>query len=123
MRLLATLPVLLSIGGMAMAGDCDTGPGQKAFANKCGICHVAETGATPTVGPNLHRIVGRDIGKASGFPYSEALANATGQWTESGLNEFLASPQTVFPGNAMPFEGLKSDAERQKLICYLSSLN
>jgi cytochrome c len=123
MRLLATLSILLSIAGMAMAGDCDTKPGQKTFANKCGICHVAVKDATPTVGPNLHRVVGRGIGKESGFPYSEALANATGQWTESGLNEFLASPQKVIPGNAMPFDGLKSDAERQKLICYLSSLN
>lgn len=123
MRLLTTIPLVLSIGGMAVAGDCDTKPGQKTFANKCGICHVAEEGATPTVGPNLRRVVGREIGKTSGFPYSEALANATGQWTESGLNEFLVSPQRVFPGNAMPFEGLKSDAERQKLICYLSSLN
>ncbi len=123
MRLLAMLLTLFSIGGMAMAGDCDTKPGQKTFANKCGICHVVEEGATPTVGPNLRRVVGREIGKASVFPYSEALANAKGQWTESGMNEFLASPQKVFPGNAMPFEGLKSDAERQKLICYLSSLN
>ena len=49
--------------------------------------------------------------------------DAKGQWTEAGLDEFLASPQKAFPGNAMPFEGLKSAAERQKLICYLSSLN
>jgi cytochrome c len=123
MRFLATLPILLTIGGMAMAADCDTKPGQKTFTNKCGICHVAEEGATPTVGPSLRRVVGRDIGKADGFPYSEVMANAKGQWTEAGLDEFLASPQKAFPGNAMPFEGLKSAAERQKLICYLSSLN
>ena len=123
MRLLATLPVLLSIGGMAMAGECDPKSGQKTFTNKCGICHVTEEGAPSTIGPNLRRVIGRDIGKAAGFPYSEALENAKGQWTESGLNAFIASPQKVLPGNAMPFEGLRSEAERQNLICYLSSLN
>lgn len=122
MKQLIVAGLLSVIGPIVIAADCDPKPGKKAFASKCGICHVMESGAAHSVGPNLHQVLGRAIGKAPGFAYSEALATATGQWTETRLNEFLASPQNAFPGTVMPFEGLKSESERQKLICYLTSL-
>lgn len=117
------LLVLLMAGSAVSAADCDPAPGQKTFVNKCGMCHVTDDGAASTVGPNLRRVAGRDIGKAAGFPYSDALANAPGQWTDQRLDEFIQAPQKTFPGTAMPFEGLRSEAERKKLVCYLNSLN
>lgn len=123
MKNLFTLLVLLAAGGAVLADDCDPKPGQKTFANKCGMCHVTDDGAASTVGPNLRRVAGREIGKAAGFPYSDVLAAASGQWTDRGLDEFIQAPQKTFPGTAMPFEGLKSESERQKLVCYLKSLN
>lgn len=121
------LKTLAMLGGLlpalsAQAADCDPAPGRQTFANKCGICHVAEAGAAPTVGPNLHGVAGRPQGRAPGFVYSEALANAGGDWDEARLDAFLKAPQQAVPGTAMPFQGLKSAAERRQLICFLQTL-
>lgn len=115
-------PFLALLAGAAGAAECNLDKGQKTFANKCGICHVAAAGAAHTVGPNLHGIYGREPAKAEGFNYSEAMATKQGAWDESRLDAFLTSPNTVVPGTAMPFQGLKSAVERQNLICYLQTL-
>lgn len=122
--MLKTLALLAGLVQLvpARAADCDPAAGRQAFANKCGICHVADAGAAHTVGPNLHGITGRPPGRAAGFAYSEALANAGGDWDEARLDAFLKSPQQAVPGTAMPFQGLKSAAERRQLICFLQTL-
>lgn len=113
---------LLSVAPFAaFAADCDLQAGKQAFDNKCGICHAANAGASHTVGPNLHGIVSRPIGRAEGFVYSEALARVDGVWTEQRLNDFLAAPQKNIPGTAMPFQGLKTEPERRRLICFLEA--
>lgn len=104
------------------AAECNLDKGQKTFANKCGLCHVSAPGVAHTVGPNLHGVTGREPGKAAGFNYSEALAGVGGVWDEARLDAFLTSPNTAVPGTAMPFQGLKSAAERQNLICFLQTL-
>lgn len=119
--LLASL--LLATATPLLAADCAPQAGAKTFANKCAMCHVTAAGAPPTVGPNLHGVVGRAIGKEAGFAYSEALTATDGPWSEARLDQFLTAPQQAFPGTAMPFAGLKSPAERQQLLCYLNSLN
>lgn len=107
---------------VAWAAECNLDKGGKTFANKCGICHVSAAGADPTVGPNLHGVHGREVGKAERFSYSEALIGAGGVWDDARLDAFLASPNTAVPGTAMPFQGLKSAAERHNLICFLKTL-
>lgn len=119
-RLLLLSALLPPLG--AMAADCNLDKGRQTFANKCGICHVASAGAAATVGPNLHGVVGRAVGRADGFTYSEALAGAGGDWDAGRLDAFLKSPDKAVPGTAMPFQGLKSETERQHLICYLQTL-
>lgn len=119
-RIAAALLCLASCA--AGAAECDPKPGRRSFENKCAICHAAEAGAPHTVGPNLHGVVGRPIGREPGFSFAEPLARAEGQWTAQRLDEFLHAPQQAFPGTAMPFQGLKSESERQRLICYLQTL-
>jgi len=112
----------LQVHTAVSADECDLQKGGLTFATKCGICHVAAAGAAHTVGPNLHGIAGRGIGQAVGFTYSTALAEAGGQWDEARLDSFLTAPQKALPGTAMPFQGLKSEAERRRLICFLNTL-
>lgn len=123
MKHITMLFVMGWLAGTACAADDDSTLGQRTFANRCAMCHAVDESLAHTVGPNLRKLVGRDVGKAAGFAYSEALAGASGQWTEARLNDFLTSPQQAFPGNAMPFDGMKSEAERKRLIRYLSTLN
>ncbi len=115
-------PLIALLATAAGAAECNLDKGQKTFANKCGICHVAAAGAAHTVGPNLHGVYGREPGKAEGFSYSEALAAKQGAWDEARLDAFLTAPNTAVPGTAMPFQGLKSAVERQNLICFLQTL-
>lgn len=115
-------PFVALLASSAGAAECHLDKGEKTFANKCGICHVSTAGAAHTVGPNLHGVYGREAGKAAGFSYSEALAAKQGAWDEARLDAFLTSPNTAVPGTAMPFQGLKSAAERQNLICFLQTL-
>ena len=111
------------IANAAAAASCDVVKGQKTYQNKCGICHVANAGEASTVGPSLYQVVGREIGKIKEFSYSDVLAAANGEWTAARLNQFLISPQTAFPGTAMPFQGLSSETDRANIICYLQANN
>lgn len=120
-RHLLPLTALLAAAS-AMAEPCSAPKGAQLFQRQCAMCHVAEAGAAHSVGPNLHGAAGRAIGQAPGFAYSEVLAEAAGTWDEARLGAFLAAPQKAFPGTAMPFQGLRSEADRRHLICYLQTL-
>lgn len=68
---------------------------------RCGSCHSVD--GTPNIGPPLNNIIGRKIGAIEGFPYSEALRTAKGQWTKEKLLKFVQDPSSVgLGGSAMP---------------------
>lgn len=115
--------IVALLGAQAQAAECDASRGKRAFENKCAMCHQAEKGAGHSVGPNLHGVAGRPVASAEGFAYSEALKAAGGAWTAAQLDKFLAAPQQAVPGTAMPFLGLKVEAERRAVICHLETLN
>jgi cytochrome c len=43
-------------------------------------------------------------------------------WSNDTLNAYIKAPQTVVPGNRMPFAGLPNDTQRADLIAYLDTL-
>jgi len=122
MKILLFLLAAACLVATAGAAECRPAAGRQTFANKCGICHVVEPGAGHGVGPNLHGVVGRPVGRAEGFAYSEAMSAANATWEPPYLDGFLQSPQQALPGTAMPFQGLKSAADREQLICFLQRL-
>lgn len=108
----------------ATAAAQDAGNGRTLF-EKCLACHAVGPGAANKNGPVLNGIVGRTMGSADGFAYSEAFkaANAAGrQWTESDLDAYLAAPLQFMPKNKMAFAGVKSETDRADLIAYLKTL-
>ncbi|MBW8733885.1 MAG: PQQ-dependent sugar dehydrogenase [Asticcacaulis sp.] len=69
-------------------------------------------------------MVGRTVGGAKGFAYSDSFkaAAAKGEkWDEKKLDAYLADPQKVMPGSAMPVNVADAN-DRKVLIAYLSSL-
>ncbi|GAA0592442.1 cytochrome c family protein [Caenispirillum bisanense] len=92
--------------------------GARAF-RKCTSCHTIDAGGPNRVGPNLHNVVGAEVGHHEGFNYSPALAGHGGTWTYESLDAWLLNPSAYIPGNKMSFAGIKSAQERADLIQYL----
>jgi cytochrome c len=112
-------PVSFDVSGLeAPYNTADAAAGAKVFF-KCKSCHAAGPGSPNMVGPSLHGLFGRTVGKHEGFVFSDAMANAGFQWTPARLDHYLANPRTDMPGNRMAFVGLKDPADRQNLIAYL----
>ena len=103
-------------GGPALAGD--PARGEKVF-KRCQACHTLEAGGATTRGPNLHGLFGREAGTAGYDKYSEAFKTSGIVWTAETLDEFLAKPKQLIPGNTMAFSRLRKEDQRADLIAYL----
>jgi len=97
---------------------CDQVRGRQVFV-KCQPCHSAEAGGPHIVGPNLHGVLGRKAGTASGFTYSHAFRKAEFIWDREKLDQYLTDPAAFVDSNWMPFTGLKRSEDRRDLICFL----
>jgi cytochrome c len=94
--------------------------GQQAFNNACRTCHMVREGDN-RLGPNLHKVVGREAGSLPDYGFSSAMKEAGFVWDEDKLDRFIANPDEVVPGNSMkPFGGLASSDDRKKIIAFLA---
>jgi cytochrome c len=116
-RLAAALALVLALSGRAWSEDS----GQQIFERTCGICHSTEPGQNK-LGPSLAGVVGRKAGALPNFAYSAAMKNAGITWSDQTLDQYIANPKAVVPGNKMLFVGLKNADERHAVIVYLESL-
>jgi cytochrome c len=98
-------------------------PGQLVFNNACRTCHTNKEGDN-RLGPNLYKVVGRKAGSLQSYGYSSAMKGAGFVWDEAKLDQFIANPEQVVPGNNMkPFSGLASADDRAKVVAFLLSLS
>ena len=102
----------------ALVAAADPAKGKKLFG-KCKACHKLADGANG-VGPFLWGVVGRPIGSAPGFNYSDGIASHGGDWSLDNLLGFLEAPKTWSPGTKMAFKGLPKIEDRINLIVYLN---
>jgi cytochrome c len=101
----------------AAQADGDAARGEKRF-EECVACHALARG-TESVGPSLYGVIGRKAGEGGEFRYSPALKRSGITWTAQSLDQFIAEPQAIVPGNRMPFAGVTDAAARADLIAYL----
>lgn len=91
-KIVASIAVLVSIGGAASAQDA--AKGEQVF-KQCMTCHRIGPEAKNLVGPVLTGIIGRQSGTAPGFAYS-ALNKAAGEnglvWSNELIMAYLPDP-------------------------------
>ncbi len=103
-------------GGAALAQDAKRG--EKLF-DECAACHSPDRATKDTVGPSLYGVVGRKAGDGTEFRYSPAMKRSGITWNADTLNNFIADPQKLVPGNRMPYSGLPEAKDRADLLAYL----
>ena len=112
----AAFAVLIMSAPAVRAGG-DPAKGEVVF-KRCALCHNIKAGEPNKIGPNLHGLFDRDVGKAPGFAYSSGLAAANSKWDDAKLDKWLIKPQDFIAGAKMPFN--VSDAQdRANVIAYL----
>jgi cytochrome c len=109
------LPVLLA--------KADVSKGM-AGAKACAACHDFTKGGVNKVGPALWNVVGRKMGSADGFTYSDGFkAMGDKPWEFDALNAWLKAPKEYIAGTKMAFGGIRNDQDRANVIAYLDSLS
>jgi cytochrome c2 len=118
-RLAAALAVVvpLALAAGAARADGDAAKGEKKF-EECASCHSTADGQNG-VGPSLHGVIGRKAGNLVDYRYSAPMKRSGITWTAKSIDEFIADPQKLIPGNRMPFSGLPGAGDRADLIAYL----
>ncbi len=87
----------------------------------CSGCHDLGNGEDAGIGPSLAGILGRPIGDAEDFEYSEALRRMEGAWTEERLAAFIGNPEAFAPGTSMAFPGIPDSMVVARLVDYFRS--
>jgi len=104
------------IAGAAHAGG-DASRGGELYLARCGACHsIEENGA----GPRHLGLIGRRAGSQLLYDYSSALRESRIVWTREKLNQWLANPNELVPGNKMVVQLATDPKDRADLIEYLS---
>ena len=89
-----TLIIHAALLALAATGaQAATSAGQTYFNNNCASCHTVDAAMTSRAGPGLYGLLGRKLGSAPGFNYSEVLASAGAGgkvWTAEDLDVFIA---------------------------------
>ena len=71
-------------------------------------------------GPSLSDLWGREAGSLASFDrYSTALKAAKIVWNDNTLDDWIADPQHLVPGNQMTFAGIKDARQRADLLAFL----
>jgi cytochrome c len=93
--------------------------GASLFGQRCGGCHVAESGQRSFGGPNLAGVVGRQAGSGQ-FRYSTAMRNSGLTWNAEELDSYLTSPMAKVPGTSMTIS-LPDAGQRAAVIAFLAT--
>jgi cytochrome c len=118
------LRIALLVSAAAMAASLllaqsgsegDPARGKQVFEKRCTGCHAMDQNRE---GPRLRSVYGRTSGEVPAFDYSAALAQAHIVWSDRSLEQWLADPDTLVPGNNMEFHVAKPQ-ERRDVIAFL----
>jgi cytochrome c len=117
LALLASAACLLTHASAQANGSIEKGKG--LYVQHCAACHSVDYNGA---GPAHAGVFGRKAGSVANFAYSPALKASKLVWTEATLNQWLADPEKLIPGQKMWMK-VEEATERQDLVAYLKALN
>jgi cytochrome c len=113
----ATL-ITISFYVVGARSDGNANRGQRVF-DACAACHSLQPDQNMT-GPSLADLWNRKAGSVASFNrYSPALQSSNILWNDKTLDEWIADPQYLIPGNQMTFAGIKDSQQRTDLLAFL----
>lgn len=117
-RVSAVLPLVYIASTLAQGKTA--GSPELAFNDYCRECHAFDKGDN-RLGPTLYKVFGRKAGSLPGYDYSISLKSSDITWNEKTLDEWIANPNSLIPGNNMGsvFGGVPDAATRAKIIAFL----
>jgi cytochrome c len=114
--------VTAAVLAMPAGAAGDAARGAQLF-RQCAACHSTTPGEHMT-GPSLAHVWSKRAGSAGDFlRYSDALRGSGLTWNEATLDQWLAGPEKLVPGNSMTFPGVRDPQAREDLIAYLRAVD
>ena len=123
-RALMPLMIALALTPLPLAAAAAADDGLEiTFNDHCRECHSFVKDDN-RLGPTLYGVVGRKAGTQPGYAFTQSLKDSGVTWDEKTLDQWIANPNAVIPGNGMspPFGGVADPAIRAKIIAYLKTL-
>lgn len=113
------LAILSFLGGTPQSlAAGNPAQGQRVFG-ACAACHSLQPDQNMT-GPSLAGVWNRKAGTLASFTrYSPAMKSANIEWNDRTLDEWIADPEHLIPGNQMTFAGIKDPRQRADLLAFL----
>ena len=93
----------------------DEARGKTLYETRCMICHTINENR---IGPMHKGLFGRKAGSVPGFDYSQPVKDSKLVWDEKNVEQWLAFPDNVIPGQKMGFY-VPDAQERADIIAYL----
>jgi cytochrome c len=91
--------------------------GERLYVERCGGCHSLDDHGP---GPKHRGLIGRRAGSLPGFDYSKALRDAGFVWTAQLLDQWIANPNALVPGNRMVVQLASNPDDRAAIVEYLT---
>lgn len=123
MKKLFAAGLLASLIAAPVAADVVAGnveKGEELFQH-CAFCHSTVEGEH-RIGPSLFGVIGRQMGTAEGYEYSEGMTAYDFKWSSGLLSAWLVLPTSLVPETKMNFKGLNNRQDIEHVIAYLTSL-
>ena len=97
-------------------------PSEQDALASCSVCHRISADGPEMAGPPLWGIVDAAKARSSWFGYSPALAKASGTWTTSEIDAYIADPVAYLPGTSKTLSQVRDANERKRVVDAMQQL-
>lgn len=113
---------LTPLDAVALDGTGNPADQGRVLAAQCTACHSLDRDGPNAIGPALYGVVGRAVASHAGYPYSAALRDVGGKWSERRLREYLKDPNAFAPGTGMVLPAPLTNAQIDAIVEFLATL-